>query len=358
MSGKFAKCCLIGVLLAFAAQPAGADDAATRRARLLCSILGEDLTEPGGLAAFRRCLAAHDPLAEAARPNNVGGYGSGRPLILDRPRAAPPHGFGRDNRASLAQAIQSFQTTDGKVIYAVATDGRFWRSTTGTKDAHVVDKAVAKFAVTRDDRVFVLSSDDALWREGNPRALIDQNVGDFQPLDAGNIVYVRGTNGRLWREFGTMSNRKPVDNQVAAFQAVDANLVFVLSTDGKLWRETGDANNRKNVAGSIKAFQYVPDGDTVYVLTTADQLWRQMGTQKPELVDHDVAAFHAADMNLVYVVARDGRLWKELGNRDSAVLVDRGVAANAGGFQIVNAGQLVVLGDDHKLWSETMPPGR
>jgi hypothetical protein len=333
-------------------HPVAADDAATRRARLLCSILGEDLTEPGGLAAFRRCLAAHDPLAEAARQNNIGHYGPMRPI--DRPNATPPRGFGRDTRVALAQAIREFQTNDGKVIYAVATDGRLWRSTSGTKDAHVVDKSVAAFRVMPDDRVFVLGTDDALWREGSPRVLIDQNAADFQPLAGTNVIYVRGTNARLWREAGDYKTRAPVDNAVTAFQALDASAVFVLTSDGKLWRETGDARNRKSIAASARAFQYVPDGDTIYVLTAADQLWRQTGAQKPELVDRDVASFHAVDMNLAYVLAKDGRLWQVLGNRDQAALVDRGITS----FQATDAHHVVVLGDDHRLWAETMPPGR
>jgi hypothetical protein len=341
--------CLMPVLLAL---PAAAQDSArTKQLRLLCVQLSGDLTEPGGIAAFRRCLASRDPLEEMRRQNNVGG---GVRRIADRPDAAPPRGFGRNSRVALAQAIQNFQTTDGKVIYAVAGDGRLWRSTTGTKDARVIDKSVAAFRALPDGTVFVLGGDDTLWREANgavPRTLVDQGIADFQPV-GGKLLYERGTDGRLQRETG--GAKQSVDNQVASFQAVDARLVFVLSTDGKLWRETGDMHTRSLVAGSIKAFQYVPDGDTTYVLTTAGILWRQAGAQKPEQVDHDVAAFHAADMNLVFTLGQDGRLWKVLGTRDQAVLIDRDVAS----FQALDGQHVFVLGADKKLWSETMPPGR
>jgi outer membrane protein OmpA-like peptidoglycan-associated protein len=55
------------------AQPAAAqDDAQTRQLRLLCAQLSGDLTEPGGMAAFQRCLTTHNPAGEIRRDNNVG----------------------------------------------------------------------------------------------------------------------------------------------------------------------------------------------------------------------------------------------------------------------------------------------
>src|SRR5580704_6314950 len=120
---------------ALVSHPASADESTrTKQLRLLCVQLSGDLTEPGGIAAFRRCLTAHDPLAEAARQNNIGHIG-GMPGFTDRPHATPPRGFGRNTRTVEAQAIDQFQTMDGKVIYAVATDGRLWRATVGAKDA-------------------------------------------------------------------------------------------------------------------------------------------------------------------------------------------------------------------------------
>jgi azurin len=98
----------------------------------------------------------------------------------------------------------------------------------------------------------------------------------------------------------------------------------------------------------------------MYVLTTADGLWRQAAKQKAEQVDHDVAAFRAADMNLVFVLGKDGRLWQELGNRDQAVLIDHNVLIGTGQptFEVLDAHRVFVVGDDRKLWAETMPPGR
>ena len=60
------------------------------------------------------------------------------------------------------------------------------------------------------------------------------------------------------------------------------------------------------------------------------------------------------------MLGRDGRLWQELGNRDRAVLVDGDVLVTDGraAFQATDAQHIYVLGNDHKLWAETMPAGR
>lgn len=51
---------------------AAQDDAKTKQLRLLCAQLSGDLTEPGGMAAFQRCLTTHNPAEEIRRDNNVG----------------------------------------------------------------------------------------------------------------------------------------------------------------------------------------------------------------------------------------------------------------------------------------------
>lgn len=53
------------------ATSARADDARTARLRLLCAqVSGGDFADPGSMAAFQRCMHAHDPLA-AMRQNTV-----------------------------------------------------------------------------------------------------------------------------------------------------------------------------------------------------------------------------------------------------------------------------------------------
>jgi hypothetical protein len=75
----------------------------------------------------------------------------------DRPGAAPPRGYGRYSRTSIAQAIERFQALDGKTVYIIATDGKLWRSTLGTKDAPVLAQSVAMFHVTPEGGLYELS---------------------------------------------------------------------------------------------------------------------------------------------------------------------------------------------------------
>ena len=61
-------------------------------------------------------------------------------------------------------------------------------------------------------------------RCGGPRAtgpngtLLDHEVADFQPI--GDVVYIVGTDKRLWRLHADGKSRDPVDEKVAAFQAI------------------------------------------------------------------------------------------------------------------------------------------
>ncbi len=329
------------------------DDARTKQLRLLCAQLSGDLTDPGGMAAFRRCLT-RDPIDEIRRDNQIAA------AAADRPKAVPPAGYGGNSRQFLGDGINRFLAAEG-LLYAVTNDAKLWRWTIGTKDARVFDQDVAAFQVV-DAHLFVQSTDGTLSRakrDGSEKTRIDQAVAAFQAINAG-LIYVLGTDGKLWREIGDAGKRTEVDRTVKAFQAVDASLVFVLGADQKLWRDVGTMQSRTLVASQIIAFQHIPDGDTTYVQTTDATLWRKGGNDKPDEVDKSVAAFQAVDMHLAYVLGKDGRLWQELGNRDQAVLVDSNVLVDLGqyAFQALDAQHVFVLGYGHKLWAETMPPGR
>jgi hypothetical protein len=90
--------------------------------------------------------------------------------------------------------------------------------------------------------------------------------GSFQALDD-TVVYVLGSDGKLWREFGTYDNsswpRVMVDANVRGFQAIDDTLVYVLGSDGKLWREFGTYDNssrrRVMVDANVQGFQAIDD---------------------------------------------------------------------------------------------------
>jgi hypothetical protein len=332
------------------------DDARTRQLRLLCSLLSGDLTEPGGAAAFRRCME-RAPVDAIRENNNI----AVEPL--DRPMAAPPAGYGCNSRRYLAQGIDRFQA-DGDLLYVVTPDRKLWRGTTDpkdTKDSRVMDENVAAFQVI-GGFVFVQSTGGTLWRarlDGKERTRIDDAVAAFQAIDGG-LVYVLGTDARLWREFGDAGKRVEVDRAVKMFHAIDAGRVFVLDAGQVLWREVGTMTSRTHVADQVAGFQYVADRDTTYVRAVDAALWRQSGSDKPQLVDKSVAAFQAVDAHLAYVLGVDGRLWRVPGGRDQAVLVDRNVLAGSGNgaFQVSDPGHVYVLDGDHKLWAESMPVGQ
>jgi hypothetical protein len=332
------------------------EDPRLQQLKLLCVQLSGDLTEPGGMAAFQRCLNTHDPLGEIRRNNNIGGGAA-----PDRPDAAPPGGFGRNSRRLVAEGIDRFQQVPGNLLYVVDRAGKLWRATADGKNAQVVDENVAAFEAI-DGRLFVQRTDGALSRarlDGAERTNVDRAVAAFQPVNAG-LIYVLGADGRLWRENGDFSRRTEVDRTVRSFQAIDATGVLVLDGDQQLWREAGTRQSRTFVASKITAFQYVQDGDTVYVQTSDGTLWRKTANDPPQQIDSAVAAFRALDSQVVYVLGSDGRLWRERGGRDRAVLVDRDVLAGPGRItiQVIDPGHVLLLDNQHKLWAESMPESR
>jgi hypothetical protein len=332
----------------------GEDDARMKQLKLLCVQLSGDLTEPGGMAAFRRCLETHDPLGEIRRDNNLA-------PPSDRPNAAPPAGFGANTRTSIADDIQRFQVADANIVYVLDKAGKLWSGTVDGKNGRMVDQNIAAFQVS-DGHLFVQSADGTLWHaktDGSEKSRVDGAVAAFQAINAG-LIYVLGTDRKLWRELGDAGKRTEVDRSVKDFQAVDGSVVYVLGADGQLWREVGNAQSRSFVAKDVVAFQYVPVGnDTTYVQAADGGLWRKKGSDEPQRVDLGVAAFQAVDATLVYVLGNDGRLWREAGGRDQAVLVDRDVLLGAGraAFQAPDAAHVYLLGRDRKLWVETMPAG-
>jgi hypothetical protein len=117
----------------------------------------------------------------------------------------------------------------------------------------------------------------------------------------------------------------------------DCCIVYVLGTDHKLWREdyaNGPGTlNRTWVADNVIDFQPW-DGQTVYVLTLGNWLWRVNGNTNngQVLVDLNVADFQALDANWVYVRGTDNSLWLEDGNSSNQSLVDHGILKYQGGF--------------------------
>ncbi len=327
------------------------DDARMKQLRLLCAQLSGDLTDPGGIAAFRRCLTSHDPLNEIRRDNNIA-------APADQPNAAPPRGFGRDSRRRIAGNIESFQTGEADAVYVLDSAGKLWQGGTDGKDVQQIGEAVGDFRFA-DGNLFIRTNDHVLWRlnsDGSKPTRVDQSVAAFQPLNGG-LIYVLGADRTLWRETGDAGKRAEVDRTVKDFQAIDASIVYVLGTDGKLWRETGSMQTRTLVATKIVAFQYVANGDMVYVVTPDSALWRRGNDGKAVQIAQSVAAFQALDAKTVFVLGKDGQLWRGNGGRNGAVLVDRDllVRARNAAFHADDPRRVYVLTGDRTLWLEALP---
>src|SRR5579883_356253 len=91
---------------------------------------------------------------------------------------------------------------------------------------------------------------------------IDGNVASFKTcVDPActkvGVVYVLGTDGKLWRETGNMTNRTFVDANVLDYQPIDGRSVWVLGSDHKLWRELGDMSTRSIAAVNVTSFSAV-----------------------------------------------------------------------------------------------------
>jgi hypothetical protein len=271
-----------------------------------------------------------------------------------------------DGRAKLM--LQLMSLNDGKVTMAAFLSVR----ASGSKQPGTVpvDGSVRSFRGLDTSLVYVLGTDGKLWREFDtwnnalqPRQNVDNNVNAFQALDA-YVVFVLESDGTLWRDFGVWNNtRRPrnyVDGNVQAFQALDINIAYVLGSDGKLWREFGFWDNsqqpRQYVDGHVRAFQAI-DSNTAYVLGDNGNLWREFGTWNNNLqprirVDGNVRAFQALDANVVYVLGEDGKLWREFGIWSNSQRPRVQVDGDAKAFQALSEDIVYVLGTDGNLWRE------
>ena len=311
-----------------------------------------DLTDPGGIAKFRRCLTAKDPLNEIRRDNNIA-------APANSPNAPPGEAFGRDTRFHVADGIERFQVVDGKLVYVINGAAKLWRATMDGKDARLVDERVADFVLT-DRHLFIRGTDGALWRvtlDGSERTRIDQSVAAFQPINAA-VIYVLGIDHTLWREIGDASKRTEVDHTVKDFQAIDVNLVFRARR-----RRAAVARNRQRglaCAGHQRHRRLPILSGRRHRLcagrrrgVVAQERQRQARAGRPG--SSGVPGDGPSDG----VCARqDGRLWREMGGRaQEAALVDRDVLVTAGkaAFHADDPAHVMVLGSDHKLWAESTP---
>jgi hypothetical protein len=225
-------------------------------------------------------------------------------------------------------AFQAVSSGFGQKVFVLGNDRNLWWEPWPTGDVaqtiaerQIIDSNVQAFQALDVYDVIVLGGDGNLWFEGLPfgsiaqtiqnRKQIDANVKAFQPIDAYHI-YVLGNDGTLWFEpwpvpanspsfdgWGnvedTIKYRKIVDQNVAAFQAIDDNTVFVLGTDGNLWLETGPwsdvshtVNTRQPVESGVATFYAWPAAHdffgywVVFVKDANSNLWYETPPTPPQ----------------------------------------------------------------------------
>jgi hypothetical protein len=255
-------------------------------------------------------------------------------------------GQGTFHRNWVDDTVLDYQPYDGTLVYVLGTDRNLWREHGDMTNRTFVDGLVQSFARVSDQFVYVLGTDGNLWLEYPDmynRVLVDTGVTQLQvvnpPTNPSSIwpVYVMHGDGSLWRDVGTLYSINPmagswtgtwVDSTVASFFAMDTRSVYVLGTDGNLWNETDTSSNRFLVDYWVQSFVPLrfPDGtDRILVLGTDGNLWREFGTYVTrDFVDKTVFIDSAnprvpyfawqhgvsGDPN-IFVKGYDAKLWDE-----------------------------------------------
>lgn len=251
------------------------------------------------------------------------------------PNSAVP--YAPSSRYQIDGSVAAFYALNGGEVFVLGQDRNLWYEfgfgttiPTVPPPRNQVDGNVAGFWPVSAQEVFVLGKDGNLWQEFGPfspyapvplppcnggkvscRNLVDANVSSFQPVDS-DTVYVVGTDGNLWLEFGPFGNQVPpnrvqVDGNVLSFWAVDDNIAYVEGTDLNLWQENAPFGTvplipcsdtsgfgqgfgcRNFLSSNVAAFGYFPYAGGVYVIDGDLNLW-QLGTP-PVLIYEGVISF-------------------------------------------------------------------
>jgi hypothetical protein len=110
----------------------------------------------------------------------------------------------------------------------------------------------------------------------------------------------------------------------------------------------------------VRAFQALGVFAFLWVLGTDGKLWLEFspfGNVPPErvLIDSNVLAFQALDLNDVVVLRNDGTLWLEHGSSGTPTRTQ--IDGNVMEFMATDTNSVLVLGGDGKLWWEQAPFG-
>ncbi len=224
----------------------------------------------------------------------------------------------RSNRTLVDAAVASFHAIDGNWVYVLGTDGNLWLEDGTAGNRSQVASGIQKFQPFNDGSInwsiYVLYKTANLFyaaqslgavpvsskRNDTPIQIvlnsippaINGNVADFSAVDL-VTAYILGTDGKLWRERGSASNRDLVDSSVESFVPMDTKEILVMGTDHKLWRELGNSAVRDLVDSNLfvdSANPHVPyfawqansSDPTVFVLGSDRKLWDEgMPTSLP-----------------------------------------------------------------------------
>jgi hypothetical protein len=168
--------------------------------------------------------------------------------------------------------------------------------------------------------------------------------------------------------------RTHIDSDVKSFHFFSSTEAAVLGNDGNLWVEHGPFGTvppgRTLIAGGsfgwfVTGFEAISDTKFL-VLRDATLLDNKLWLYTPNTVveiDEDVKGFHWLSDSEILVLGNDGKLWLEHGPFGNIPPGRVQVDANVASFQALSDSEILVLGNDGKLWVEhapfgNVPPGR
>ena len=198
------------------------------------------------------------------------------------------------------------------------------------------------------------------------RTWVDGNVIDYQPFD-GNVVYVLGSNGNLWREVGSMASRTLVASNVRSFQVATDGTGSTSTTSmrAKLLWETQNGSAPALLAYQVQAFQYasvapyplaVGGGDGtwgpgLYVLRPGNALWRGSAVYENHFqIDSNVSSFKAITGLEYFEEGTNGQLWRVSGPTVNVPSARALVDANVASFKPLTGQTIFVEDDSSNLW--------
>jgi hypothetical protein len=236
-----------------------------------------------------------------------------------------------------------------------------------------VDSTVFTFQVLDNSHVVVPGTDGNLWLEQGPFAAARTDRWQCAGIPGNRYTENHCTRQGRHALEGAGSVRRRTAQAPACGQLCEAvpsriqpGQYFVLGTDGNLWLEKGSASNRQQVDSDVRSFRAVGVCAFFWVLGTDGHLWLEVslfGTVPPQrfLIDSDVLAFQPLDYNDVVVLRNDGTLWLNQGA--SGVRTRTQIDANVIEFAASDTQNMLVLDSDRKLWWEkapfrTVPPAR